>query len=166
VDSISSWCPAAGSLGQVPLVLDHHRSTETAVQDAIATGKMDKCLAAINALQAVPLAINVPVLEFMMRSGGDDQSQLRDLTTAEFLACYGQFYIPLQMDFRGRLYGLSHFNFAREDHVRALTHPLNSKIAVVQSANRLWEQLEGSLVPRRNGFRRCCVGAILFRSDP
>jgi DNA-directed RNA polymerase, mitochondrial len=105
---------------KVPLVLDHHRSTETAVQAAIAAGKMDKCLAAINALQAVPLAINVPVLEFMMRSGVADQSQLRDLTTAEFLACYGQFYIPLQIDFRGRLYGISHFNFAREDHVRAL----------------------------------------------
>jgi DNA-directed RNA polymerase, mitochondrial len=105
---------------KVPLVLDHHHSTETAVQAAIAAGKMDRCLKAINALQGVPLRINTPLLEFMMRSGVADQSQSRDLTTAEFLACYGQFYIPLQLDFRGRLYGLSHFNFAREDHVRAL----------------------------------------------
>jgi DNA-directed RNA polymerase len=105
---------------KVSLILDHHRSTETAVQTAIAAGEMNKCLAAINALQAVPLAINTPVLEFIMRSGVADQSHWRDLMTAQYLACYREFYIPLQMDFRGRLYGLSHFNFAREDHVRAV----------------------------------------------
>jgi DNA-directed RNA polymerase len=105
---------------KISLVLDHHRSTETAVRAAIAAGTMDKCLAAINALQAVPLSINTPVLEFIMRSGVANQSDWRDLQTAQWLACYREFYIPLQMDFRGRLYGLSHFNFAREDHVRAL----------------------------------------------
>jgi hypothetical protein len=85
---------------KISLVLDHHRSTETAVQAAIAGGKMDKCLAAINALQAVPLAINTPVLEFIMRSDVADQSHWRDLTTADNLACYREFYVPLQMDFR------------------------------------------------------------------
>jgi DNA-dependent RNA polymerase len=105
---------------KISLVLDHHRSTETAVQAGIAAGKMDRCLKAINALQAVPLAINASVLDFMLRSGVTDQSHWRDLTTADQLACYREFYIPLQMDFRGRLYGLPYFNFAREDHVRAL----------------------------------------------
>jgi DNA-directed RNA polymerase len=42
------------------------------------------------------------------------------LATAEWLACQGRFYVPLNMDFRGRLYGIPHFNFAREDRVRAL----------------------------------------------
>jgi DNA-directed RNA polymerase len=28
--------------------------------------------------------------------------------------------VPLNIDFRGRVYGIPHFNFAREDHVRAL----------------------------------------------
>src|SRR5262249_18606632 len=32
----------------------------------------------------------------------------------------GRFYIPLNIDFRGRIYAMPHFNFQREDCVREL----------------------------------------------
>src|SRR5262249_9739960 len=44
----------------------------------------------------------------------------RDLGTAEFLAKRGRFWIPCNIDTRGRVYGLPYFNFQREDHVRSL----------------------------------------------
>lgn len=43
-----------------------------------------------------------------------------DLETAELLALVDRFYVPHCLDFRGRIYGMSHFNFQRGDHVRAL----------------------------------------------
>src|SRR5262249_16256091 len=45
---------------------------------------------------------------------------ISDMTTAKALACAPRFWVPLNMDFRGRIYGIPHFNFAREDRVRAL----------------------------------------------
>ena len=39
---------------------------------------------------------------------------------AETLAAHGRFYVPLNIDFRGRVYAIPHFNFQREDCVRAL----------------------------------------------
>lgn len=44
-----------------------------------------------------------------------------DLATAEFLCgTEGAFYTPCNMDWRGRVYPLCHFNFQREDRVRSL----------------------------------------------
>lgn len=43
-----------------------------------------------------------------------------DLETAETLALLERFHVPHYLDFRGRIYGMSHFNFQRGDHVRAL----------------------------------------------
>jgi DNA-directed RNA polymerase len=43
-----------------------------------------------------------------------------DLYTAEYLEKQGTFYTPCNMDWRGRVYPLPHFNFQREDRVRAL----------------------------------------------
>jgi DNA-directed RNA polymerase len=44
-----------------------------------------------------------------------------DLATAEYLCnTEGAFYTPCNMDWRGRVYPLCHFNFQREDRVRAL----------------------------------------------
>jgi DNA-directed RNA polymerase, mitochondrial len=43
-----------------------------------------------------------------------------DAVTAGLMTGSERFYVPLNIDFRGRIYGASHFNFQREDHVRAL----------------------------------------------
>lgn len=43
-----------------------------------------------------------------------------DLETAETMALLDRFYVPHCLDFRGRIYGMSHFNFQRGDHVRSL----------------------------------------------
>jgi DNA-directed RNA polymerase len=43
-----------------------------------------------------------------------------DMVTAEALAGLEQFYIPHNLDWRGREYPLTNFNFQREDRVRAL----------------------------------------------
>jgi DNA-directed RNA polymerase len=122
----------------LPLIRSHHPSIEIAAREAIRTGQMQKVLDAVNALQAVAYTINEPVLDFIRRLGhptpnhpnvSDREQQeawakLRawefDMVTAEAMACCERFYVPLNIDFRGRLYGVSHFNFAREDHVRGL----------------------------------------------
>jgi DNA-directed RNA polymerase, mitochondrial len=43
-----------------------------------------------------------------------------DMATAEAMAKHERFYTPMNCDWRGRVYALSHFNFQREDRVRAL----------------------------------------------
>lgn len=43
-----------------------------------------------------------------------------DVTTAEQLAEYDQFYTPCNLDWRGRVYALPQFNFQRSDLVRSL----------------------------------------------
>jgi DNA-directed RNA polymerase len=42
------------------------------------------------------------------------------MAAADFLVQQERFYVPLNIDFRGRLYPLPFFNFTREDRVRAL----------------------------------------------
>jgi DNA-directed RNA polymerase len=50
-----------------------------------------------------------------------DQLLLRqDMRTAELLAQHERWYTPCNADWRGRVYPMSHFNFQREDRVRAL----------------------------------------------
>lgn len=44
----------------------------------------------------------------------------QDLSTAELLASAERFYTPANADWRGRVYPLPHFNFQRDDRVRAL----------------------------------------------
>jgi DNA-directed RNA polymerase len=43
-----------------------------------------------------------------------------DMEIAERMAQHESFYTPMNCDWRGRVYGLCHFNFQREDRVRAL----------------------------------------------
>lgn len=45
---------------------------------------------------------------------------LSDLETARLFADEPEFYVPHYLDFRGRIYGQSHFNFQRGDAVRSL----------------------------------------------
>lgn len=128
----------------VSLIRERHPSIEAAARKAIGVGRMQPVLDAINALQRVPFAINEPVLDFMLRTGGPSvpgpkppvwqrekyqrfQTELAkltawhtDLVTAEAMVAAGRFWLPLWLDFRGRVYAVSHFNFQREDHVRGL----------------------------------------------
>ena len=43
-----------------------------------------------------------------------------DLKTARDMQSYDQFYTPWNMDFRGRMYMLSTFNYHRADHIKAM----------------------------------------------
>ena len=43
-----------------------------------------------------------------------------DLRTAYAMAEFDKFYLPWSFDFRGRMYPVSHFNYHRDDHVKAL----------------------------------------------
>lgn len=43
-----------------------------------------------------------------------------DLKTAREMQCFDQFYTPWNMDFRGRMYMLSTFNYHRADHIKAM----------------------------------------------
>jgi DNA-directed RNA polymerase len=106
---------------------------------------MQPVLRAINVLQRVAFTINKPVLDFVLREGGPPtpaveppliwQQEKRqewnealahstafetDMVAAEAMADKEHFWVPLHIDFRGRLYGIPHFNFQREDRVRAL----------------------------------------------
>jgi DNA-directed RNA polymerase len=101
----------------VPLIREHHPSIEEAARKAIGTGKMQSLLDALNALQAVPFVINEPVLDFVKRLGTPTNI---DVVIAEAMACQERFYIPLNIDFRGRINAIPHFNFQREDCVRSL----------------------------------------------
>lgn len=44
----------------------------------------------------------------------------QDLQTAHELAVHDKFYLPVYMDFRGRLYFVPSFNYHRDDHIKAL----------------------------------------------
>jgi DNA-directed RNA polymerase len=50
----------------------------------------------------------------------DTISFTEDMEVAARLAVADQFYTPMNMDWRGRVYSLTQFNFQREDRVRAL----------------------------------------------
>jgi DNA-directed RNA polymerase len=45
---------------------------------------------------------------------------IQDMRTAEAMAEQPQFYTPMNSDWRGRVYAVCHFNFQRDDRVRAL----------------------------------------------
>lgn len=45
---------------------------------------------------------------------------IEDMKQARELAVHAKFWTPMNCDWRGRIYSLSHFNFQREDRVRAL----------------------------------------------
>jgi DNA-directed RNA polymerase len=137
----------AGHWAQPPLIKDHNKSIENAARKAIGTGRMQPLLDAVNTLQSVEFSINLPVLHFLRRMGppslppAPDKSKLEPgqywyakkkysealaqvtaweliVTTAEAMG--ERFPVPLQIDFRGRIYPIPHFNFTRDDRVRGL----------------------------------------------
>jgi DNA-directed RNA polymerase, mitochondrial len=101
----------------VPLIREHHPSIEEAARKAIGIGKMRPLLDALNGLQRVAFTINEPVLDYIKRTTDVAPT---DVIVAETMAAHGRFYVALNIDFRGRIYAIPHFNFQREDCVRAL----------------------------------------------
>lgn len=51
---------------------------------------------------------------------GERLSLIEDMSTAEHLLDAERFYTAMNCDWRGRVYSVPHFNFAREDRVRAM----------------------------------------------
>jgi DNA-directed RNA polymerase len=132
--------------GRPPLIRDHHKDIEHVARKAIGTGQMRKLLAAIHALQSVPFAINMPVLHFLRRMpaptvpppptdamtpgqrwyhGKRHREAQARFTEHELIrltaeALGERFWLPLSLDFRGRIYPIPHFNFTSDDRVRGL----------------------------------------------
>src|SRR5262249_50552550 len=88
-----------------------------AISRAISDGRMDGVLSAVNSLRAIPFIINEPVLKCVAKVWSVVPL---DIVTAESVAEWGHFYIPHELDFRGRLYAIPHFSFIREDRIRGL----------------------------------------------
>jgi DNA-directed RNA polymerase len=113
--------------------LVRRQASEGVWRKAIADGRMQPTLDAINHLQSPAFTINKPVLDFMMRRGfsrpklGDlkEWSALSgawhlDMAKAEMLASLDQFYIPLRFEFRGRVVPIPLFHYQRDDSIRGL----------------------------------------------
>ena len=106
-----------------PFVRTHDHVVEGEIRGAIADRTLQPHLDAVNAQQAVPWKINERVLAIVNDFGpyeDDDRPQfLADMAMAEHLKGRA-FYIPKNVDWRGRFYGIPRFNFERQDRVRAL----------------------------------------------
>src|SRR5262249_39530550 len=109
-------------------VRDSDPATATAIKRAFRDGTMNEHVNGVNALQRVAWAINtamLPVVENFAGEVGKVGKRVSNLLVAQDIATANvlggkTFYVPMNCDFRGRVYGVAHFNFLREDHVRAL----------------------------------------------
>jgi DNA-directed RNA polymerase len=116
---VNSGGPKDARLFRSPLIRKAPHIYRPAGQ-AIKNGTMQPVLDAINALQSVPWKINQRVLSVMRECmDKDDINFLRDLKTAEELGT-GPFWTPMNIDWRGRVYSMTAFNYQRNDTVRSL----------------------------------------------
>src|SRR5262249_59723066 len=93
---------------------------------ALQEERMKAHVAGVNSIQRVPYAINAAMLHVVERFVGkvgkkkvNEFLVAQDIATAKYIGAE-TFYVPMNCDKRGRVYGVPHFNFAREDHVRSL----------------------------------------------
>ena len=119
--------------------------TQGVWRKAISTGQMQPVLDALNHLQSPAFVINKPVLDYVRRVGfskrppisydfktDDDwrvaykewevlaRSWALDVVTAEVMASLDHFYVPLRLEFRGRVLPIPRFHYQRDDHIRGL----------------------------------------------
>ena len=120
--------------GSLTIVSNRNKDSARAVRKAISDGTMEPTLDALNALQAVPWTINKRVRDVLracvlqsVEVDGvpkDDNADLvmfkLDMQTAEAMAAHERFWTPMNLDWRGRVYGVPSFNLQRNDRVRAL----------------------------------------------
>jgi DNA-directed RNA polymerase len=110
-------------------VRSQYKETAREIANAFSNGGIKQHVAAVNGLQDVPFRINEPVLDALKKHGDKlvERGKLKlskaaldeDIAVAENLRGT-TFRIPINCDIRGRPCALAHFNFQREDHVRAL----------------------------------------------
>jgi DNA-directed RNA polymerase len=138
---------------QRPLV--NRRLIEPIWRKAIGTGQMRPPLDALNHLQSTAFVINKPILDFVKRLGfskrppvsydfrSDEdfhwaiaewtqlaRSWALDMEIADWLSAQDRFYIPLALEFRGRVSPIPCFHYQRDDHIRGLflfrdAYPIN-----------------------------------------
>ena len=102
--------------GTATFMRDSHPETAAAIEAAFADGSIKQHADGVNALQRVPFVINERLLPVVRKFA---TGALRDVAVAKYLAG-APFYTKCNIDFRGRVYPLPHFNFTREDRVRSL----------------------------------------------
>ena len=117
--------------GSLCIISRHNENIARAVRKAIRNGTMQPTLDALNALQGVAWTINKPVLAVLQDCAfqkiavdgvpAEDSVLFEaDIHTARAMAKHDRFWTPMNLDFRGRVYGVPHFNFQRHERVRAL----------------------------------------------
>jgi len=120
--------------GSLTIVSNRNNDSARAVRKAIRDGTMKPTLDALNALQAVPWTINKRVRDVLRACDlqsvevdgvpQDDRADgvmfELDIQTAEAMAAHERFWTPMNLDWRGRVYGVPSFNLQRNDRVRAL----------------------------------------------
>src|SRR5262249_42974810 len=107
-------------------VRDSHPASVAAFRRAFHDESMKAHVAGVNSIQRVPYAINAAMLHVVERVVGkvgkkkvNEFLVAQDIATAKYIGAE-TFYVPMNCDKRGRVYGVPHFNFAREDYVRSL----------------------------------------------
>ena len=118
----------------------------------------------VNALQRVPFSINERVLPLVERFAVDVLSHQGEQHEADKSLVAGDvdtakmflgrpFYLTYNCDKRGRVYPIPHFNYGREDHVRALFNFKNG--ARAGEYGRYWlEVRRTNELPENAGSRR------------
>ena len=157
----------------VAFVRSFYPDTEKSIRAAFADGSMKPHVDGVNSLQSVPWRINERVLQAVKDYGEDllfkkleaslrglklqDAKDARkkefeeDIRTAERLKG-APFWLPMNCDFRGRVYPIPHFNYHREDHIRALFLFDNGlPLSTEQSVNRLKDHAANCWA-KENGF--------------
>src|SRR5262249_11263898 len=100
-------------------------ATKKAIRRAFRDGSMQPHITGVNSLQRVAWKINTAMIPVVQKYAGLVGKKIsrtlveQDVAMARSIGDTG-YYVPMNCDFRGRVYGQSHFNFQREDHVRAL----------------------------------------------
>jgi hypothetical protein len=119
---------------QAPFVRDWRRETQQAVKEAFDNGSIAEHARGVNALQRVPLRIDTRILALVEKFGAkvlnegikDDKKAhanrriiRNDVSHAKYFGD-DALWLTYNCDKRGRVYGIPHLNYSREDHVRAL----------------------------------------------